>query len=346
MDITKPKQLLHSRKVGMAPGSLVYVGGSETEQTRVQTHCYSSASYKVENGFANKPEQLVWIQISGLSDIKEIVRIAKEFAISNLSLEDVFSTNQRMKLDYYDNYISVTARILSEGDKDEEQLTLFVGKGWVLSIVEYQSKIFDEVARQLSITESKLRGGSMDMLFHALLDRVVDQYLVKADELDIETEKLEETVINNPHQTNAPAIHQHKAEILRLRRTTSPLKDMLSNLMRSESQYLERSTVYLLRDIYDHAVWLAEECDMLRDTVNSVMDVYLSSLDSRMNAIMKVLTIISTIFIPMTFLTGLYGMNFTEMPFTTARWGFYAILVLCVVVVVSMAWYFKRKRWW
>lgn len=336
----------HKKKEGLAAGSLVYVGDTQPQKTSVRTHYYRSGSYRVEQGFKQAGnESIRWVEITGLEDIQTIVKIAKEFQIANLSLEDVFSTDQRLKLDQYDAYLSVTLRILAHQGSEEQQLSLFLGDGWVLSIAEYSHQTFEAVIRQLS-SATKLQSAGSSALLHALIDRVVDQYLVKADELEMKTENLEELVITNPQQTTASAIHQQKAEILKLRRMTSPLKDILTTLIRTENPFLDRNTTFLLRDIHDHALWLADECDMMRETVSGIMEVYLSSLDMKMNAIMKVLTIISTVFIPLTFLTGLYGMNFTYMPFTGAYWGFYAILVCCVLVVSGMAIYFRRKKWW
>jgi len=336
----------HKKKEGLAAGSLIYVGDTQPQQTSIRTHIYHAGSYRVEQGYTRADKQhVLWVEITGLEDIQAIVQIAKEFQIANLSLEDVFSTDQRLKLDQYDSYLSVTLRILAHQGTNEQQLTLFLGDGWVLSIAEYNHQSFDAVIRQLS-SATKLQGTGSSALLHALIDRVVDQYLVEADELELKTENLEEVVITNPQETSASVIHQQKTDILTLRRMTNPLREILTTLIRTENPFLDRNTTFLLRDVYDHALWLAEECDMMRETVSGIMEVYLSSLDIKMNAIMKVLTIISTIFIPLTFLTGLYGMNFSYMPLTDAYWGFFAILVCCILVVCGMAIYFRRKKWW
>jgi len=343
----KNKPLLHKRKEGMRPGALIYVGDSDCEETRIRTHIYDSEGSTTFEGFSMEyPEKQRWIEISGLSDIKGIVLVAKEFNLSNLSLEDVFSTDQRMKLDYYETYFSLTLRVLDTPKKEEEQLSLFVGEGWVISIVEHASDIFVPVVTYLKDTQTKKKKVDAHLLFHALVDRVVDQYLVRADELDQLTEDMEELVVNTPERVTAPDIHKLKRKILHLRRITLPLKDLLANLIRTENIELGKATIHLFRDTSDHALWLNEECEMLRDTVSGLMEVYLSSLDVKMNKIMKVLTIISTIFIPLTFLTGLYGMNFIHMPFATQHWGFYAMFLCCILIVILMAAWFKKKRWW
>nr|WP_319473433.1 magnesium/cobalt transporter CorA [uncultured Sphaerochaeta sp.] len=341
------RQPLHKKKEGLAAGSLVFVGDGQPEATRIRTHLYSTGSYEVLEGFVlPKENQRCWVQISGLSNIMSIVEVAKAFSLSTLSLEDVFSTDQRLKLDSYEQYLAITLRVLPTETTEDQQLSLFLGKHWVLSITEYASEVFLPAIRQLEDPQTKLQGGVSSLLFHTLIDRVVDQYLVRADELENETDELEQLVITSPSSTDAPTIHRHKAKILSLRRMTSPLKDILATMIRVEHSFLDKNTKILLTDIQDHALWLAEECEMLRETVSSVMEVYLSSLDTKMNSIMKVLTIISTIFIPLTFLTGLYGMNFSYMPLATYRWGFYGMLVCCMLVVFAMAYYFWRKRWW
>ena len=343
----KPVQSNHKKKEGIPAGSLIYVGENQPQKTMVETHLYNEMTYSLQADFVHPTEgQRSWVQIRGLEDIQKIVSIAKYFSISNLSLEDVFSTNQRLKVDFYDSYIAVTLRVLEDQNTPEQQLSLFVGTDWVLSIAEKNTPLFEQLRIQLETGQTKLKKGSSSMLFHAMIDRVVDQYLVKADELELKTEELEQLVIGKSIQTNATTIHQHKIQILKLRRLTSPLRDILSSLIRSESEYVDKTTTFLLKDVHDHAQWLSEECDMLRETVSGLMEVYLSSLDTRMNAIMKVLTIISTIFIPLTFLSGLYGMNFDHIPFSSAWWGFYAILLICIFIISSMALYFRRKKWW
>ncbi|MXI86907.1 magnesium/cobalt transporter CorA [Sphaerochaeta halotolerans] len=343
----QPHHTSHKRKEGLAAGSLVFAGEGQPETTKIRTHLYSEESYQMVDGFVLPAEnQRCWIQISGLSSIMSIVEVAKAFSLSNLSLEDVFSTDQRIKLDSYEQYLAVTLRILATATTKDQQLSLFLGNNWVLSITEYASDVFLPAIRQLEDSQAKLQGGASSILFHTLVDRVVDQYLVRADELENETDELEQLVITAPNDTDAPAIHRQKAKILTLRRMTSPLKDILATLIRVEHPFLDKNTKILLTDIQDHALWLAEECEMLRETVSSIMEVYLSSLDTKMNSIMKVLTIISTIFIPLTFLTGLYGMNFSYIPLANYRWGFYGMLVCCMLVVFGMAYYFWRKQWW
>jgi magnesium transporter len=339
---------IHKKKEGLGPGTLVYVGDTECEETKIVTHRFDKDSYSLEPG-PNPPSvgQTSWIQVSGLSDIAAISELGRQYQISNLNMEDALSTDQRPKLEIAGSYLSLTMRILEESDKGEEQVTFFLGKDWVISIVEHASEVFTPVVKRLSADDSRLRGYGADRLLHALADRLVDQYMVKADELDLQTEKLEELVVNEPDKASASSIHRHKREILHLRRISLPLKELFNYLYKNEVPFVSSSVQPFFRDTFDHASWLSEECDMLRETSQGLMEVYISSLDMKMNRIMKVLTIISTIFIPITFITGMYGMNFDYMPYLTqVSWGFFAVILFCTVLSVLMVLWFRRKKWW
>jgi len=255
----------HKKKEGLAAGSLIYVGDTQPQQTSIRTHLYHAGSYRVEQGYkrADK-EHVLWVEITGLEDIQAIVQIAKEFQIANLSLEDVFSTDQRLKLDQYDSYLSVTLRILAHQGTQEQQLTLFLGDGWVLSIAEYNHQSFDAVIRQLSST-TKLQSSGSSALLHALIDRVVDQYLVEADELELKTENL-----GGAWSLPIPKKHPLRSSIskrlifLRCRRMTKPAEGnpyhphtdgkSISG-PKYDGFYYGMSTTTTL--------WLAEECDMI-----------------------------------------------------------------------------------
>lgn len=337
----------HQRKQGLRPGALVYTGSSATQETNIKTHILDGNSIETSSGLsAGQEGKLRWIEITGLQDLKGIAELATSFSISPLSVEDVFSTDQRMKIDYYDSYFSWTMKVLELPNKKEEQLTLFVGKNWIISILEYKSDIFVPVIHFLNTKQGLHKKVDSFLLFHAMVDCVVDQYLVRADELDAKTEEMEALVINTPERVIGSDIHRLKRKILHLRRISLPLKDLLASLIRAEHIDMGKPTIRLFRDTSDHALWLSEECEMLRETVSGLMEVYLASLDVKMNKIMKVLTIISTTFIPLTFLTGLYGMNFLHIPLSEQHWGFYAMLLCCIFIVIFMAGWFKRKRWW
>ncbi|AEV29661.1 magnesium Mg(2+) and cobalt Co(2+) transport protein CorA [Sphaerochaeta pleomorpha str. Grapes] len=339
---------VHKQKEGLSPGTLVYVGDTESEETVVVTHFFNENDYICSKGMEEPVEgKRTWVQISGLSDIRTIAEIGKRYNISNLSLEDALSTDQRPKIEFASTYFFITMRILDTPDKTEEQISFFVGKDWLVSISEHTSDVLNPVIKQLGSEDNRLRSSTPDRLVHALTDRIADQYLVRADELDMQTEALEELVVNQAEKVTASMIHRHKRAILHLRRISMPLKELFNTLSKGETPFVSASSVPFFRDTFDHVLWLSEECETLRDTSQGLMEVYISSLDMKMNRIMKVLTIISTIFIPITFITGMYGMNFIHMPYITkTAWGFSFVIGFCIVLSIWMIFWFKKKKWW
>jgi magnesium transporter len=339
---------IHKQKEGLSPGTLVYVGDTESEDTVIVSHIFDENEYGCVRGLTEPLDgKITWIQVSGLSDVRAIADIGKRYNISNLSLEDALSTDQRPKIEFASTYIFITMRILDTPEKTEEQISFFVGKDWLVSISEHSSDVLNPIIKRLESEDSKFRSNSPDRLLHALTDRIADQYMVRADELDLQTEALEELVINQPDNVTASTIHRHKRAILHLRRISLPLKELFNTLSKSETPFVLPSSIPFFRDTFDHVLWLSEECDMLRETSQSLMEVYISSLDMKMNKIMKVLTIISTIFIPITFVTGMYGMNFLHMPYITeTTWGFLSVIIFCTVLSILMIFWFKKKKWW
>jgi magnesium transporter len=339
---------VHKQKEGLSPGTLVYVGDTESEETVVVTHIFDENDYVSTQGMEEPVEgKKTWTQISGLSDVRTIADMGKRYNISNLSLEDALSTDQRPKIEFASTYFFITMRILDTPEKAEEQISFFVGKDWLVSISEHTSEVFTPVIKRLKGDDNRLRSGTPDRLLHALTDRIADQYMVRADDLDMKTEALEELVVNQPEKVTASTIHKHKTAILHLRRISMPLKELFNVLSKGETPFVNSSTVPFFRDTFDHVLWLSEECDTLRDTSQGLMEVYISSLDMKMNRIMKVLTIISTIFIPITFISGIYGMNFTHMPrITETTWGFTSVILFCTILTIWMIFWFKRKKWW
>ncbi|WP_320129030.1 magnesium/cobalt transporter CorA [uncultured Sphaerochaeta sp.] len=344
----KKKSSLHKQKEGLSPGTLVYVGSGESEETVVITHTFNEHGYESSKGLKEQEKgKITWVQVSGLSDINILASIGKQYNLSNLSLEDALSTDQRPKIEFTTTYFFITMRILDTPEKPEEQISFFVGKGWLISISEHSSSLFDPVIKRLSGEDSRLRSCPADHILHSLADRITDQYMVRADELEIKTEDLEELVIKQPDKISASTIHRHKRDILHVRRIALPLKELFGTLAKTENPLVSPETLPFFRDTFDHVLWLSEECEMLRETSQGVMEVYLSSLDMKMNRVMKFLTIISTIFIPITFVTGMYGMNFNFMPYVTkVSWGFQAVIIFCLVLSAWMIFWFKRKKWW
>ncbi len=341
----------HTQKAGLVPGSLVYVGDTPSQETRIHSVSYDDTTIQeIDTTIPDKEEgKILWVQVSGLKDVKAIEKLGLKFNISPLFLEDILYTDQRPKADRTEGYLFITLRLKhpEEAPMEDEQISLIMGKGYLISFQERPSDVFVPVIKRLQTAESKLRRLGADVLLHALLDMIVDRYLVIADQLEDDTDELEGIVVNDPNAVKASGIHMEKRKIQDLRRSASPLRDIFSLLSSGSEPLISPVARVYFKDTYDHVLWLIEALDNLRETMQGLMEVYLSSLDTRMNHIMQVLTIISTVFIPLTFITGLYGMNFAYLPPETLKpWGFYGILGICIVLSVSMALWFKRKKWW
>jgi magnesium transporter len=341
----------HTQKEGLVPGSLVYVGDTPSQETRIHSIAYDADT--IEETDAAIPVQedgkILWIQVTGLKDVGMLAQLGRRFNISSLFLEDILYTDQRPKVDRTEGYLFITLRLNHPEDitMEDEQISLIMGKDFLISFQERPSDVFAPAKKRLQMSDSKLRKLGADILLHTLLDMIVDRYLVTADRLEDDTDDLEGIVVNTPDAVKAAELHKDKRKIQNLRRSALPLRDIFSLLSSGNEPLVGPLARTYFKDTYDHVLWLIESLENLRETMQGLMEVYLSSLDMRMNHIMQVLTIISTVFIPLTFITGLYGMNFAYLPPETLKpWGFYGILGICIALSVGMALWFKRKKWW
>lgn len=294
----------------------------------------------------------LWIDVHGLRDVDVIERLGAEFALHPLALEDVVSSRQRAKVEEYPHNLFVVARMISQtGSLETEQLSIFVGRGYVVTFQSTPGDCFDQVRDRLRKAHTRIRNSSADYLAYALLDAVIDAYFPALDEISTKFEDLEDAVIHRPDTEFVSELHQMKHELLTFRREVWPHRDMISVLIRQESGLITDQTDLFLRDCYDHVVQLVEMVETYREIAAGLLDLYLSSLSNRMNEIMKVLTIIATIFIPLSFIAGVYGMNFDRsvspwnMPELGWRYGYFFALGLMAVIGFGLVYYFWRKGW-
>ena len=294
----------------------------------------------------------LWIDVHGLKDVQIIERLGTEFALHPLALEDVVASRQRAKVEEYPHNLFLVARMINPGGSlDTEQFSVFIGHGFVVSFQATAGDCFDHVRERLRKDHTRIRNSEADYLAYALLDAVIDAYFPALDMISAKFEELEDAVINRPDTEFVSSLHHMKHDLLTFRREIWPHRDMISTLIRQESGLITDQTDLFLRDCYDHVVQLVEMVETYREIASGLLDLYLSSLSNRMNEIMKVLTIIATIFIPLSFITGLYGMNFDR---SVSRWnmpelgwvyGYPFALVLMVVISVGLLFYFWRKGW-
>ena len=289
---------------------------------------------------------VTWIDVDGVHDPAVIQEVGEAVGIHPLTLEDIANTLQRPKIEDYGNYLYVAVRMLSpDGEFQSEQVSLVLGKGCVVSFQEQPGDVFGRIRERLRAGSGRLRSEGADYLFHSLLDAIVDGYFGVIEEFGERIEAIEEEVVAEPDRETLQAIYTLKRSLVALRRSVWPLRDVVAELERGESLLIREPTLVYFRDIYDHTIEIAETVETYRDTMTGTLDVYLSSQSSKMNEIMKVLTIIATIFIPLTFIAGVYGMNFAQMPELRHPWGYPAALASMAVVAGVMLLYFRRKGW-
>jgi magnesium transporter len=296
---------------------------------------------------------VLWIDVVGLHDVDLIGRLGGEFGLHPLALEDVLNTGQRPKMEPYEDHIFMVMKLMhsSAGAFESEQISFFLGTGFVISFQEIPGDVFEPVRQRIRTSHGRIRRMGPDYLAYALLDSLVDHCFPVLEEFGERIEELEQEVIEAPDRETVGLIHAAKRDLLVLRRATWPQREVVSALERYESPLVSKEIRIFLRDLYDHTVQVLDMVETYRDLVTGLLDIYLSSVSNRMNEVMKVLTVLASIFIPLTFLAGIYGMNFDpkaspwNMPELEWAYGYPAFWLLTVAIVVVMLILFKRKRW-
>ena len=345
-----------SKKAGMAPGSLVYIGGEEHASINISAFCYNPEHLaepvikKIEESFnIAAPGSVAWINIDGLSDIEIIESVGKHFNLHSLVLEDIVNTCQRPKIEDYDGHSFIVLKMLSYDDEthfiDSEQVSLILGENYVISFQEKPGDVFNSIRERLRSNKGRIRKMGSDFLLYALIDAIVDNYYIILEKMNDKLEELEEEVLDNESPEIMQQIHNFKRELMMLRKSVWPLREMINNLEKGDSNLISQATSPFFRDVYDHTIGIIDTIESFRDTISGVQDVYMTCVSNRMNNIMKVLTIIATIFIPLTFIAGVYGMNFKYMPELDWRWSYPVVWFVMVGCILGMLWFFKKNKW-
>ena len=313
------------------------------DESRLEERTYTLPELRLP---ARRPA-VIWIDVDGVHDTGAIQAVGDAVGIHPLTLEDIANTSQRPKIEDYRDYLYVAVRMLAPGDGEfrSEQVSLVLGRGYVVSFQEQPGDVFERIRERLRAGAGRLRSAGPDYLFYALLDAIVDGYFSVIEVFGERIEVVEEEVVADPDRGTLQAIYALKRSLIALRRSVWPLREAVAQLERGESPLIGEQTLVYFRDVYDHTIEVAETVETYRDTMSGTLDVYLSSQSSRMNEIMKVLTVIATIFIPLTFIAGLYGMNFAYMPELRHPWGYPAALASMAIVAGVMLLYFKKKGW-
>jgi magnesium transporter len=345
-----------SRKAGFAPGTLIHVGKKKIDKVRIRLIDYDEKQLQekelksVKECFPCKDEPTVsWINIDGLHDIEAIEKVGKHFNIHPLVLEDIVNTGQRPKAEDFGDYVYIVLKMLyydeEEDEVKSEQFSLILGSNFLISFQERVGDVFELVRERIRKGKGRIRKAGVDYLAYALMDAVVDRYFHIMEIFGGKIEALEEELIENPRTQTLETIHTMKREMIYFRKQVWPLREVLGSLVRGEFSLISETTAVYLRDVYDHTIQVIDTLESLRDVLGGMLDLYLSTISNRMNEVMKVLTIVATIFIPLSFAAGIYGMNFKYMPELEWQWGYFMFWGIIVVIVIAMVAYFKRKAW-
>jgi magnesium transporter len=352
-----PKRIKkRSTKAGLPPGTLVHIGEKRAEEPKVTLIDYDESQFQerevrtIEECFPFKDKPTVtWINIDGLHEVNILERLGECYGIHPLVLEDILNTDQRPKLEDYGRYLYIILRMLDESPKNgeivTEQVSLILGSNFVISFQEAEGDVFNPVRDRIRSGKGRIRKMGADYLAYALMDAIVDNYFIVMERLGERIESLEETLLSQPTPESLKAIHRMRGEMTVLRRAVWPLREVISGLHRGESSLIEKNTILYLRDVYDHTIQVIDTVEAYRERLSEMVDIYLSGVSFRLNEVMKVLTIIATIFMPLTFLAGVYGMNFRYMPELGSRWGYPATWLVMIGIGVSMLIYFRKKKW-
>ncbi|WP_040249022.1 magnesium/cobalt transporter CorA [Psychroserpens mesophilus] len=341
----------------LPPGTMAYKGKKTSLKTVIDIINYSNQTFTkldcndVEDGFHFEGnEQVTWININGLNNIEDIEKLGTHYKLHPLTLEDIVNTSQRPKLEEFENYFFVVFKMLYFKDDDDlqyEHLSMVVGSDYVLTFQESDGDVFDDLRERIKAAKGRIRSQGADYLMYAILDAIVDNYFTVIEVIGDKIEDLEASIFESQtdNSTTPGQIQQLKQEVLKIRRSIFPLREVINRLEKSDNSIINEKSVSYIRDLYDHIIQVNEAIDLYREMVWSLMDMYMTIISNKMNEVMKVLTIIATIFIPLTFIAGIYGMNFTYIPELQYKNGYFVLLGAMLVLFIIMLIYFRRKKW-
>ncbi len=345
-----------TKKAGLPSGTLVYTGEKRDEQIKIHVIDFDEgnvqeielASVDACIPYKDKPT-VTWINVDGVHNVPLLEKLGDCFGLHRLVMEDIMNTDQRPKMEDYGEYFYIVLKMLSSGKNGEivtEQISLILGANFVLSFQDgIEGDVFPVIRERLRSGKGKIRKMGADYLAYSLLDAIVDHYFVILEKFGDKIESIETELIGDPTQETVQRIYQLKREMIFLHNAVWPLREVVSALSKHESSLIKESTAPYLRDVYDHVIHIIDSVDIYREMLSSMLDMYLSSVSNRLNEVMKVLTVISLIFMPITFIAGVYGMNFKYMPELEWHWGYPAALLAMFAISLLMAFYFKRKKW-
>ena len=345
-------------KIGKSPGSLIHLGEQRNTPVTINVIDYNAGSISEFKDVGIDELQkfigngsVTWINVDGIHDGEKIRHLGEVFGIHSLLLEDLMNPDHRPKVEHTANYIFFTLKMLNLKEDGHsirnEQVSFFLGDNWVLSFLENPGDVFDPVRLRLRTDKGKIRKMKGDYLVYALTDVIVDHYFLISDSIGDRIEKLESNIFNHeiPDPRMLHKIQLLKKDLMQVRKAVIPVRDAVGNLQKGISELIDPTTVFFLKDVYDHTIYIADTIEIFREMLNSTMEMHLSSLSNRLNKVIKVLTIISTIFIPLTFLVGVWGMNFKFMPELEWKYGYLFAWLTMLITTAGLIIFLKKKKW-
>jgi magnesium transporter len=344
-----------NKKVGQLPGSLIHVGKIINQHVKTTLIDYNSIDYN--EVVCNQVDECLnfdnlgntyWLNVDGLHQTNVIKAIGAKLNLHPLLLEDIVNTNHRPKVEEFEGYLFFTLKMITVSvnkNIETEQVSLVLGPNWLVTFQEQEGDVFDMIRLRLKENKGIIRKSKADYLMYSIIDIIVDHYFLIIDFLNDKIEDLEEEILHDPTQESSIKIQNLKRLLMNFRKSILPLREAVSSLQKYNNDLINEGTLRYFRDVYEHLIHLTDNLESQRDMLASIMDLYLSGISNKMNQVMKVLTIIATMFIPLTFIVGVYGMNFENMPELKWKYGYFAIWGIMLVIVILMVAYFKRKKW-
>lgn len=346
-------------KSGLPPGSLIHIGELHHGETLISaiqydkdTHSESTLASLDELAALRKMGGITWVNIEGLNSVQVVEQLGTLFDVHPLVLEDILNTNQRAKYEIHDDYLYFVLKGIYRDEQDDsdsvfsyEQFSILLFENMVITICERRSNLFHPIIRRIKREKSQIRKLAGDYLVYVILDAIVDQYFCIQDVFDDAIDSVESRLLTDPDKDTLAQIQDIKRELIQLRRTLTPIRDMLATILNIDTHLIDIKTRIYFRDVYDHILRVSESTESFRDMVTGLLDIYVSSISNKMNEVMKVLTVFASIFIPLTFLTGIYGMNFEYMPELKLHWAYPVLWGVFIALPISLLLFFKKKKW-
>ena len=345
----------NKNKISTPPGTVSYTGEKSEEPIEIVLVEYNLQEFNKSEltsieGFIKKRDSKKnnWLIITGIHQEEQIERLGKSLKIHPLVMEDIVNIFERVKVEFFEDSVFAILKefkIDIEESLEENHICLVYFQGLVLTFIDEKTNIFEPIIERIKGKRGRIRNSGADFLFYAIIDTIVDNYFLTLESFSERIEATEEQLVSNPTEELLFNIHKLKSDIIQIRKNITPFREIINSIIRGDSKLIKETNIVYYRDIYDHIIRIIETLESDRDMVSGLLDIYLSSVSNKMNEIMKVLTIIATIFIPLTFIAGVYGMNFQNMPELAWKYGYLGIWIVMICIFIGLIVYFKRKKW-